>query len=127
VSRRPKAPEALVGNAGDEEQVKKAVTTEKVRRQEQLRDLRELLELPMFRRFAWRLLEECRVFRTPWDDDERWTHVRIGKGEIGRWLLDEVSVAHPGALAELMVQYAPAYAVAAPNEEESPDVVETPA
>jgi hypothetical protein len=126
VSKQRTAPQALVGNAGDEEQVTKAATREKVTRKEQLTDLRQLLELPAFRRFAWRLLEECRVFRTPFDDDERFTLLRIGKGEVGRFLLDEISCARPAALADLMVQYAPAFAVAAPNEEKS-DVVETSA
>lgn len=49
------------------------------------------------RRVLWQLFEETRLFRTPIaPGDANLTYARIGKQEIGRWLLS-VLTAPPGA------------------------------
>ena len=48
------------------------------------------------RRVLWQIFEECRLFRTPIAaGDTHLTYTRIGKQEIGRWLLT-VLTAEPG-------------------------------
>lgn len=48
------------------------------------------------RRVLWQVFEECRLFRTPIAaGDTHLTYARIGKQEIGRWLLT-VLTAEPG-------------------------------
>lgn len=48
------------------------------------------------KRVLWQIFEECRLFRTPIAaGDTHLTYARIGKQEIGRWLLT-VLTAEPG-------------------------------
>lgn len=50
------------------------------------------------KRVLWQLMEETRLFRTPIaPGDANLTYARIGKQEIGRWLLSVLTTIHePG-------------------------------
>lgn len=56
--------QALVKNAASEEQVRRAEATEKFARDAEANDLRWVLSAQQGRRFLWRLLGECGVYRS---------------------------------------------------------------
>lgn len=80
---------ALVKNAADEEQVKKGKSQEDSLRDQQLNDLRYVLNDERGRRFIWRLLGECGVYQTSFTGNST-TFFNEGKRQIGLFTLGEV-------------------------------------
>ncbi len=95
---------ALVGNAGDEEQVAQAKGKERRVRQNQLNDVRTVLETEAGRRFVWRLLEECKAFASVKANDDSTTNYNAGKQDIGHYVMTELLEARPNALIEMMTE-----------------------
>lgn len=92
---------ALVKNAADEAQVKEAENKAKRGRERELDDLRTILLLPGGRRFVWRYLEECGVFKTSFTGSSE-TFFREGQRNIGLKLIADVTESDPNALVQMM-------------------------
>ena len=59
----------LVKNAGDERQVKVGKETEKMRRIDELNDIRAVLQTKFGRRYLWRLLSKCGIYNSIWEQN----------------------------------------------------------
>jgi hypothetical protein len=95
--------DAEVGNSADSQQIKQARKRETYRVAQQKADLQRLLTQPEFRRFAWRLLEQCGVFKQVGvDESEAFLRFHEGKRNIGLRYLAEIGKANPNALIEMM-------------------------
>ena len=90
-----------VKNAADRNQVKKAADKEKFSKEDEVKDLQEILALPAGKRFIWRYLEKCGVFQSSFTGNSE-TFFREGERNIGLQLLDEVSRADLKSLIEIM-------------------------
>lgn len=88
-------------NAGDEEQVKKAVSRDKARRDIELSDLKFLLQTPQGRRFIWRVLTHCKVFGSVWTSSAQ-IHYFSGQQDVGHFLMAEVCAANEDAFLQMM-------------------------
>ena len=80
---------ALVGNASDPEQIKKAGERMQSRRDVELNDMRAILALPQGRRFLWRVIGICGPMKNPFHTDASVMAYNAGIGELGRVLLDD--------------------------------------
>lgn len=92
---------ALVGNAASEKQVKSAKDKEKIRRDNELEDIRSVLAIPGGRRFLWWLMKECKVFGTIWVQNAQ-IHYNSGKQDVGHMIMKEIIDADENAFVELM-------------------------
>ena len=86
---------ALVKNAASEKQVKKARESEDKNLENEEKDLLKILSLPEGRRFAWRILGHCGLYRSPYAHSGSEQNKNIGMGEVGRWFLAEIVQADP--------------------------------
>ncbi len=93
--------EPLVKNAADEPQVKKAGDKMKLKEKIELDDLRFVLKNIEGRRVMWRLLEQCKVFETIWENSAR-IHYNAGKQDIGHYIMSEVVRANEDAFLLMM-------------------------
>ena len=92
---------SLVKNAADEKQVNKAVKKEEFSRDNQLNDLRKVLETSEGRRVMWRLMEHCKVFATVWEPSAK-IHYNSGQQDIGHFIMSEIVDADEKYLFEMM-------------------------
>lgn len=88
--------ESLVKNAADKEQVKKAGSKAQRAREKQLNDIRFLLSREQGRRFLWRCLERCGVYRSSFTGNSQ-TFFNEGERNIGLFILDDIMEAAPDA------------------------------
>lgn len=85
---------ALVGNAADPEQVKKAGEKQQSTRDRELNDLREVLHTVGGRRFLWRVIGICAPMRNPFHAESGVMAFNVGMGEVGRIVLDDAMEAN---------------------------------
>lgn len=76
---------------------------EKNERTQELDDLKKILASDEGKRFFWRLLEHCGLYRSPATGENLTTHINIGQQQVALWALDEALEAHPQAAAGLIV------------------------
>lgn len=88
--------DALVKNAADAKQVKRAGTTEKLRRQRELEDLRFIMDHPQGRRHVWLQLTRCKIFETSFTGNNT-TFFNEGQRNIGLMLLADINEVCPEA------------------------------
>lgn len=89
-------------NAADESQVKAQEKHSKFARQQEVRDVCELLSLPAGRRFLWRYLETCGVYKLSFDHSGSITSFREGARNVGLKLLSDITEASPDSLILMM-------------------------
>ena len=94
---------AVVRNAADPVQVARGGKHEKSKRDQDLRDMRDLLATLPGRRTLWRILEQCGLFETITRTDEHSIYVLSGMRDIGLWLQQEIIQGHEDAFL-LMIQ-----------------------
>lgn len=94
----------LVTNASNVKQVKNASIKERFSRRQQIEDLRAILSSPNGRRFLWRYLDECGVFRSSYDASGSKVYFNEGIRNVGNKLLSEITEANPKAFAEMMFE-----------------------
>jgi hypothetical protein len=87
---------ALVSNAGDAKQVRKAGITEKLRRERELDDLRRLMDTDYGRRHVWLQLCRCKIFETSFTGNNT-TFFNEGQRNIGLMLLADINEVCPEA------------------------------
>lgn len=89
-------------NAADEAQVKEAAIRVKRGRQQELMDVVFLLSDKRGRRFFWRYLTTCGVFKSSADNSGSWTYFNEGRRDIGLQLLADVDAASPESYAVML-------------------------
>ena len=91
----------LVRNAADEGQVREAESRAKRGRELQIEDICGILATRGGRRFMWRYLEECGVFKTSFTGSSQ-TFFLEGQRNIGLKILADVTEADPDAYLKMM-------------------------
>lgn len=86
----------------NEQNKARAKLLEMEQRDRREKDLRELMALPAFRRYAWDLLSYCRVFSDGWDASAR-IHFNAGQRNVGLRAFAEIQQTCPEQYA-LMAQ-----------------------
>lgn len=94
---------ALVANASDEAQVKKAGTKARLFRDKQLNDVRFILADVQGRRFLYRYLEETGVFKSSFTGSSE-TFFNEGQRNIGLKLLADITEADSEAFVKMMAE-----------------------
>lgn len=94
---------ALVRNAADEEQVERAGEREKRGRELELDDVRALMRNRPGRRFMWRVLDACGVFRSSFTGDNA-TFFNEGQRNIGLLLMADINEACPELYATMLAE-----------------------
>lgn len=87
-------------DAGDEGQVKKKKTKAQIHKEQDKEDLKEILLSPGGRRFLWKLLEECGVYKISFTGNSH-TFFNEGKRQIGLRLIEDIFDASPNAYTEM--------------------------
>ena len=93
---------SLVANAADAGQVREAQKKEKLREERHVADLAALLQLPEFKRFAWRLLSDLRVFSNAFTADPYDHAFNAGEKNAGLKLIAEMESASPTAFLQML-------------------------
>ena len=90
-------------NASDKPQVERAGRKQKNRREQELADIRAMLELREGRRFIWSRLEKCKVFASIWDPSAK-IHFLEGRRDVGLQLMADVAEADETAFLVMMTE-----------------------
>ncbi len=94
-------------NAADSAQVKKRQRTAKDAADQQLLELKHLLDIPEFRRYLWRHMNEtCGVLRSASSPNGSIQSQNIGMQDVARILWAEVERVDPKAIPRMMSEYA---------------------
>jgi hypothetical protein len=91
----------LVKNAANEDQVKEAKLREKYGRDREVEDVRSILSSVYGRRFIWRYLDVCGVFKTSFTGSSQ-TFYLEGQRNIGLKILADINEANPDAFVQMM-------------------------
>ena len=102
--RKPRGKGALVSNAGDKEQVRRAAKSEKQRRAEQLNDLHAVLQTAEGRRLLWRYIKRCGVWEPSFRENPLVMAKNEGERGIGLMLVGECEEADPEAMAKMRAE-----------------------
>lgn len=94
---------ALVGNAADPEQVKRAGRKTRDARDGELADLRAVLATESGRRVLWRLLEHCQVFTSIYAEGAQ-IYANAGRQDVGHFVIAAIEAADPEGVFKLMVE-----------------------
>jgi len=92
-------------DAGDKGQVKKRKKKIDILREQDNEDLRNVLLSPGGRRFIWKLLEECGVYKISFTGNSH-TFFNEGKRQIGLRLIEDIFNAAPNAYTEMRMEAA---------------------
>lgn len=82
--------------ADPEERQKEIAGRNKRQRDRELGDIRKVLSTPEGRRFVWRIMSTCGIFRSSMTGTSQ-TFFNEGQREIGLFLLNETGLARPDA------------------------------
>lgn len=86
-------------DAGSEDQVEKLKARDELKRKQQIEDLKALMGEIGGRTFAWRLLEQCGVYRSSFSSDPLLMAFDEGRRSIGLWLIAELAAVDPSLFA----------------------------
>lgn len=95
----------LVDNVSDAQQVRRARTTEKKRREQLLADLRAVLKTGEGRRVLWAILGNCRTFESVYDENALRMAHRAGRQDLGHELMADIDAAQPDAFVAMMKEH----------------------
>ena len=84
-----------MSNAANEELVREAAKKEKRGRDLEIDDMSFILSHKGGRRFMWRLLCECGVFKLSADNSGSWTYFNEGRRNVGLKLLNDINETSP--------------------------------
>lgn len=74
-------------------------------RQKEVDDVRKILKTPEGRRFVWRQLSLCGIFRSSWNLNSNQTSFSEGQRNVGLGLLVDVNEADPTAYAKMQSEH----------------------
>ena len=77
----------------------------KRRRDREIDDLREVLKRPSGRRFAYKVLSECGVFKASFSQNSLTIAFNEGKRDIGLALLADLNEAEPMAYTQMLQEH----------------------
>lgn len=90
----------------DANAIGRAKAREKRALEQQVNDLKALLEMPAFRRFVWRLIgERCKLLESPGANNGSVQSVNVGRQDVGRELWVELEAIDPLVIPKMMVEY----------------------
>lgn len=93
-------------NAADEKQVKRRQQKAKDVNDQQRADLGELIKLPAFRRYIWRVINEyCQVMQSPFSTNGSAMTLNVGMQEVGKRLWTEIEGVEPLAIPKMMTEF----------------------
>lgn len=92
---------SLVKNAADESQVRNAENKILNGRDQEMRDLADVLSTASGRRFVWRVLIHCKSFESIWEQSAR-IHYNAGIQDVGHFLMTEIVEADEDSLMLMM-------------------------
>ena len=92
---------SLVKNAADEDQVKAAENRILNGRDQELNDIKSILQTQAGRRFLWRLLSHCKTFESIWEPSAK-IHYNSGIQDLGHFIMAEIVACDESALLLMM-------------------------
>jgi hypothetical protein len=92
----------LVKNASSKRQVKDAARKERLRDENELDDLKKILQTYEGRRVVWKLLSYCGIFRLSVEHSGSMTYYNEGRREVGLYLLKEITTADQNLYIQMM-------------------------
>lgn len=95
--------EPNANNTADEKAISNKTIKARNARDQEIKDLKELLDNPAFRRFIWRMLTRFGLFRASFTGNSQ-TFFNEGRRNEGLWLLSEIANADPKGMATLMTE-----------------------
>lgn len=96
---------ALVGNASDKEQVKKARRAENNLEEKKLDDMRWVLRDPQGRRVLWRIMSFCKSYSSAYATEANDAYYNIGQQDVGRFVMSEITKADEEKLFLMMKEH----------------------
>lgn len=91
----------MIKNAASRTQIKEAGRKQRFSREQELEDVKFILGSLQGRRFVWRYLEECGVFKTSFTGTSQ-TFFLEGERNVGLRLLADINEAQPEAYVTMM-------------------------
>jgi hypothetical protein len=92
--------------ANNPEQVKKRQDSVKARQEQQRKDLKELLELPQFRRYLWRHMNEtCKRNEEAFNPNGSIQSYNCGMQGVSKILWAEIEAIDPKVIPRMMLEY----------------------
>ena len=88
-----------------DEQNKKLTAEQRRERQKEIEDVKSILKTPSGRRYFWRLLSKCGIFRNSFSLNSNQTAFSEGKRDIGLDMLNEINEADITAFAKMQNEY----------------------
>jgi hypothetical protein len=95
---------ALVTNASDSRQVKRARKKEREADEDAINDMLAVLAMPAGERTLWRILGYCSTFESIFSPDPVVMAHRAGQQDVGHYVMKAIGEAQPLALVRLMEQ-----------------------
>lgn len=93
-------------STNDPAAVGRAKAREKRLLEQQAKDLKELLEIPAFRRYMWRLIgERCGILTSPGTTNGSVQSWNVGRQDVGRELWAEIEQVDPLLIPRMMVDH----------------------
>jgi hypothetical protein len=93
-------------NAANVEQVRERKRTEKERAEQYRDEMRKLLDMPEFRRFAWRFMNEtCGILRNAANPNGSIQSINLGLQSAGIALWTEVEACDPLMIPMMMTEH----------------------
>ena len=96
---------AMVRNASDVEQVSRAKLSQKVQRDNELNEMREVLSSRAGRNVLWRILSQCGLFESLTVQSSE-IYVRSGRRDAGLALIAEIGLADQMAYIRMQTEQA---------------------
>lgn len=93
---------ALVRNAADPKQVKDAKKRETLQRDNELADLRAVLNTLEGRRVLWRILEHTKTFGSIYDESPNRIAFNSGRQDVGHFVMAEINDADASKILTMM-------------------------
>lgn len=93
--------DSRLGAAADPAKVKKQAQKSEMLRHREIEDIFNVLATPSGRRFVWRYLTDCGIFKTSFTGNSE-TFYKEGQRSIGLKLLADVNEADPSAYLKML-------------------------
>lgn len=88
-----------------EKQNKENAKEYKKKYEREISDLQKVLRLPEGRRFIYKVLCECGVFKTSFSQNSMTTAFNEGKRDIGLSVIAQLDTADPGIYSQMLKEY----------------------
>ena len=91
-----------MADVGDQREVTSKKKKFELHREQEVEDMKKLLETSSGRYLIWRLLEKCNMFTTLSGHDTEEMHRKSGARDIGLWIISEVETAKRDGYLDLV-------------------------